>query len=64
MGHVVPERMFWAQTDTDDDDEALEAKGAEGDNNAAATTPFDDKDPVKTMIRAHLIDVPHSGTKH
>ena len=27
------------------------------------TLPLD-KDLVKTMIRAHLIDVPHSGTKH
>ena len=27
MGHVVPDRLFWAQPDTDDDDEAESAEG-------------------------------------
>ena len=74
MGHVVPERMFWAQTDTDDDDD--EAADSEGITEPGVSTndpsntdtppiiPLDDKDPVKTMIRAHLIDVPPNGTKH
>lgn len=73
MGHVVPERMFWAQTDTGDEDDTADAESAEhiddaegsqGDSSTVAAASFDGKDPVKTMVRAHLLDVPHSGTKH
>ena len=73
MGHVVPERMFWAQTDTGDEDDTADAEsaghiddaeGSQGDSSTVAAASFDGKDPVKTMVRAHLLDVPHSGTKH
>lgn len=67
MGHVVPERMFWAQTDTDatdDTDDEDEDGDAEVGSSARPASPLNDKDPVKTMIRAHLMDVPPSGTKH
>ncbi len=64
MGHVVPERMFWAQTDTDATDDEDEEVDAEVGSSVWPASPLNDKDPVKTMIRSHLMDVPPSGTKH
>lgn len=64
MGHVVPERMFWAQTDTDATEDEDEEVDAEVGSSVWPASPLNDKDPVKTMIRAHLMDVPPSGTKH
>ena len=72
MGHVVPERMFWAQTDTDDDDdknaddpqEGASDDADPGDPNTATSAAVDSNAPVKTTIRAHLLDTPQSGTKH
>jgi hydroxymethylpyrimidine/phosphomethylpyrimidine kinase len=37
MGNIVPDRMFWAQADVDDDDtDAVEDEPGEGDDEAAA----------------------------
>jgi hydroxymethylpyrimidine/phosphomethylpyrimidine kinase len=37
MGNIVPDRMFWAQADVDDDDtEAVADEPGEGDDDAAA----------------------------
>jgi hydroxymethylpyrimidine/phosphomethylpyrimidine kinase len=49
MGHLVPDRMFWAQTDDDADD------------TDAADEPSSPTDP---MISTPFIDVPPNGTKH
>jgi hydroxymethylpyrimidine/phosphomethylpyrimidine kinase len=41
MGNIVPDRMFWAQADVDDEDAAAEGDNGESDEgDGAATTPL------------------------
>lgn len=54
MGHILPDRLFWAQTDTEDDeDDAAAADAEDGDDNPILPTPL------------AAIDMPPNGsTKH
>jgi hydroxymethylpyrimidine/phosphomethylpyrimidine kinase len=51
MGHILPDRLFWAQADTDeaDEDEAAEAAEPGADGSLASLPPF---------------DLPPHGTRH
>jgi hydroxymethylpyrimidine/phosphomethylpyrimidine kinase len=40
MGHIVPDRMFWAQADTDGDDEEGEASADEKESDEPGTRPL------------------------
>ena len=54
MGHVIPERMFWAQTDLDDEGEAGEESPAIPDSASAS----------QSLLNAPAIELPTNGTKH
>ena len=72
MGHAVPDRMFWAQTDADDggdsdvagDDAADTDTATAGARCIPALAGSGDIDPVKALIRAHRVDVAPNNTKH
>jgi hydroxymethylpyrimidine/phosphomethylpyrimidine kinase len=51
MGHLVPDRMFWAQTDVEGDDEA--------DDESASDSPTADP-----LLPSPPFDIPPNGTKH
>jgi hydroxymethylpyrimidine/phosphomethylpyrimidine kinase len=53
MGQTVPDRMFWAQTDGNPDDEAID--------DAPAT---DDADLTMSLQRTFFDMPPHGTTKH
>ena len=64
MGHVIPERMFWAQSDLDDEGEV----GEEGQTDVASDAAPDSA-PAKirasqSLLNAPAIELPTNGTKH
>jgi hydroxymethylpyrimidine/phosphomethylpyrimidine kinase len=61
MGHLIPDRMFWAQTDDDDDEDADAATEASDSVNRKLTKHTD---PLEPMISTPSFDVPPNGTKH
>ncbi len=48
MGNIVPDRLFWAQTEEDDADDSDDAAG----------------DPQDTLLELPPFDLPSNGTKH
>ena len=58
MGHVIPERMFWAQTDLDDEGEAGEESPAIPDSAPAGASAS------QSLLNAPAIELPTNGTKH
>jgi hydroxymethylpyrimidine/phosphomethylpyrimidine kinase len=56
MGHLVPDRLFWAQTDLDEQDE-------EG-GQATGTDPAELGLPTDPLISFPSFDIPPNGTKH
>ena len=52
MGHIVPDRLFWAQTDVDDDADDTEEANVDGDR------PTDDA----ALIAPPYFDLPPNGT--
>jgi hydroxymethylpyrimidine/phosphomethylpyrimidine kinase len=55
MGHLVPDRMFWAQTDIGEDDE---------DNPEAGETDASNASPADPLLPSPPFDIPPNGTKH
>lgn len=51
MGHLVPDRLFWAQSDVDGDDEPAEDAPSDGD-------------PANPMKHLSPFDIPPNGIKH
>lgn len=41
MGHLVPDRLFWAQTDVDAEESEDEADAADNDGNLTSNSPFE-----------------------
>lgn len=68
MGHVVPERMFWAQTDSDDADLDVDEEPYELDESDPAVAPSADVEMHRTatpvLPHAPAIELPPSSTKH
>ena len=65
MGHVIPERMFWAQTDLDEASEAGETDATSG----VVADSIDPSDPAdirasKSLLNTPVIEIPTNGTKH
>ena len=54
MGHILPDRLFWAQTDTDDDEE----------DTAATATGEDDGNAIVLAPLAAIDMPPNGSTKH
>ncbi len=57
MGHLVPDRMFWAQAEEADGEETEEA-----DTTAAHLTAH--TDPLDPLASPPSFDIPPNGTKH
>ena len=67
MGHVIPERMFWAQTDLDDEGEVGEVGEEDPSDDPLKASP--DSLPQETraaqsLLNAPAIELPIHGTKH
>jgi hydroxymethylpyrimidine/phosphomethylpyrimidine kinase len=59
MGHLVPDRMFWAQAE---EAETEADAAAEADDTAAHLTSH--TDPLDPLISPPSFDIPPNGTKH
>ena len=57
MGHLVPDRMFWAQAEDAEDEEAAPAN-----DTAAHLTAH--TDPLDPLLSPPSFDIPPHGTKH
>ncbi|MDO9402802.1 MAG: bifunctional hydroxymethylpyrimidine kinase/phosphomethylpyrimidine kinase [Polaromonas sp.] len=57
MGNILPDRLFWAQTDTDDNEE-------DDEDGAASGAPNGDGDAIMLTPLAAIDMPPHGSTKH
>ena len=64
MGHVIPERMFWAQTDLNDEGEVGEEDPPDGVGDATPGSPPTEPRASQSLLNAPAIELPTNGTKH
>ncbi len=64
MGHVIPERMFWAQTDLDDEGDVGEEGLPDDIGEATPGSPATETRASQSLLNAPAIELPTHGTKH
>ena len=64
MGHVIPERMFWAQTDLDEEGEVGEEDLSGDTDGDPSDSPQTESRASQSLLNAPAIELPTSGTKH